>query len=682
VTISLFRKSTLGSVFSLGLSLFTVSLHAQFTPPTPEELSMTSQAGAEGAPAVYLYKEETSEDGLHMFSRYVRLKVLTEGGKDYANVELPYVSGNAHLGVDSISGRTIHPDGTVIPFTGKPYDKLVVKGQGYKEMAKVFTLPSVEVGSILEYRYKLHYDDDYVQSPDWYIQSDIYLRKGHYMWRPTTRDVQSSHGDTIGRVAWTPILPEGMVVKQTEVRGGFHGNGESGGGIQLDLDVHDIKPLPREQFMPPADSLSYRVMFHYASYKTADEYWKGEGKFWSKEHDKFIGPGNGVKSFVQQTVAATDTPEQKLKKLYDAVMTFENTDFSRERTTREEKANGFKQVNTTDDILARKRGSGDQLSDLFVAMARAAGFKAYVMGVADRGKRLFIPQYLSMNQLDDDVAIVNVDGKELLFDPGQRYCEFKHLAWMHAGSAGLRQTDTGTAMVETNPLPYKDENIKRVADLQLDEHGEATGTVKMTYTGDAAMHWRQNALRGDDTSLNLELRTNLENLLPGGMEVRVTNVENLSNSDRPLVVDYTVKGAVGTPTGKRLLITANLFQVNAKPAFPESKREQAVYMHYNTYTQDAVRFKLPPTMVIESAPKDDQATMPNAAGFTSHSIQTPTSITTFRNVTIAKNIFYITDYPELRTFYGKMETRDQEPLVLVRAPATTALVVNPAGPSQ
>lgn len=58
----------------------------QWTAPTKEELSMTSQPEVPGAAAVYLNKEETTEDKLHAWSIYVRLKVLTEKGKDYANV--------------------------------------------------------------------------------------------------------------------------------------------------------------------------------------------------------------------------------------------------------------------------------------------------------------------------------------------------------------------------------------------------------------------------------------------------------------------------------------------------------------------------------------------------------------------------------------------------------------------
>ncbi len=154
----------------------------------------------------------------HAWSIYVRLKVLTEKGKEYANVELKYASGNNGGGytVSDIQGRTIHPDGTIIPFTGKPYEKLIEKTQGYegfKYMAKVFTLPDVEVGSIIEYRYSLRYDDNYFMSPDWFIQSELFLRKGHYLWKPTGEQLlhRSSGGreQVTNSIGWFPVLPAG-----------------------------------------------------------------------------------------------------------------------------------------------------------------------------------------------------------------------------------------------------------------------------------------------------------------------------------------------------------------------------------------------------------------------------------------------------------------------------------------
>lgn len=166
---------------ALAFSLFVISpaLQAQWTAPTPEELSMTSIPEVPGAAAVFLYKEEVADDSLHMQSFYYRIKVLTEGGKSRGDIELPYYAGESGVTLDEIAGRTIHADGTIVPFTGKPYEKVVEKGDDYKIKVKVFSLPAVEVGSIIEYRYRLHTDDHYFRHPEWIIQTDLFTRKAH-----------------------------------------------------------------------------------------------------------------------------------------------------------------------------------------------------------------------------------------------------------------------------------------------------------------------------------------------------------------------------------------------------------------------------------------------------------------------------------------------------------------------
>jgi hypothetical protein len=667
------NRLTIASAFALSLPLLAPALHGQkWTAPTPEELSMTSIPEVPGAAAVYLYKEQSTDDGLHMHSYYVRLKVLNDRGKEYANVELPFLSGEYGYSIDEIAGRTIHPDGSIVPFTDKPYEKLVVKTGGYKYKEKVFTLPAVDVGSIIEYRYKLRFDDNYYSSPDWFIQSDIYVRKAHYMWRPTNAMLTSEDGnDSSSSIAWTPMLPADAKIVQTALHTSSVSR-SSDPTTQLDLDVHDVPPVPKEEYMPPIDSVSYRVLFYYTDVKNAKEFWDKRGKSWSKARDKFIGPKSGVRNYVNTLVAPGDTQDQKARKLYAAVMQMENTDFTRARTSSEEKAVGLKQISSTDDILERKRGEGDQLAELFVAMCRAAGLKAYLMGVADRSQRLFLPQYLSLRQLDDYIAIVNIDGKEVYFDPGQRYCEPEHLAWKHTVAGGLRQTDNGYDIVATAPENYKYSLVKRLADLTLNERGEATGTVTLSFTGDPALRWRQEALRGDDTSLNDDLRSQMEKMLPGGMEVRVTKVENLANYDQPLKVIYDVKGSVGSSTGKRLLLPADIFESNSKPAFTEPKREIAVDMHYASMDQDAVRYSFPASITIESLPEPDHAMMKQVAAFETFSRKNPTSVSVFRNVTIGTPVFAPAEYDELRSFYSKMETKDQETLVLTHAAPTTA----------
>lgn len=111
-----------------------------FTKPTAEELAMTSLPGYPGAAAVVLNREEVTKDDLHVVFHYDRIKILTKDGEKYANVELPFVSTSQDYDygsgdnktLEGISGRTIHADGTIIPFTGKPYLKVIEKGKDMK----------------------------------------------------------------------------------------------------------------------------------------------------------------------------------------------------------------------------------------------------------------------------------------------------------------------------------------------------------------------------------------------------------------------------------------------------------------------------------------------------------------------------------------------------------------------
>ena len=186
--------------------------------PTPEELKMTAEPAAPDAAAVYLYREERADDKLHNHTLYVRLKVLTEKGKEYADVEIPYEGGS--FSIQAIQGRTIHSDGTVIPFTGKPYEKLLEKTKSRKYKAKVFTLPDVQVGSILEYRYESSYTDNVVYSPQWYVQQPLYVRKAHYQFLPTEHRLLDQHGESMNaQVNYYPLLPQAPRSNMSSLRG-------------------------------------------------------------------------------------------------------------------------------------------------------------------------------------------------------------------------------------------------------------------------------------------------------------------------------------------------------------------------------------------------------------------------------------------------------------------------------
>src|SRR3981189_500431 len=91
----------------------------EWKPVSPEDLKMTSVPEAPGAPAVYLYRQVDRNDSNRASSEYnyVRIKILTEEGRKYANIEIPFV--RTRINVSSIRARLIRPDGSTVNFDGK-----------------------------------------------------------------------------------------------------------------------------------------------------------------------------------------------------------------------------------------------------------------------------------------------------------------------------------------------------------------------------------------------------------------------------------------------------------------------------------------------------------------------------------------------------------------------------------
>jgi hypothetical protein len=672
------KRTILTMSGALLLTFTCVAAHGSdsFMKPTPEELSMTSLPGYPGAAAVVLFREQITEDNLHVVNHYERIKILTEDGKKYANIELGFVSttddsdyGSNGKTLSEIEGRTIHADGTIIPFTGKPYLKVIEKERGIKFQQKIFTLPDVEVGSIIEYRYATRIGDNNFESPDWLIQGELYVKAAHYVWHPTTKELVDSKERPINSISWFPILPPGVQLVHTQLPAS---SSFDGAPQTYEVTVKDVPPTVKEEFMPPIASFSYRVMFNFTAYRTGADFWKEEGKDWSKRMDSFANPNGELKAATQTIVAGATTDDEKLKKIYAVVMTLENTRFTREREQREDKADGGSKVKSAADVLTHKRGTATQLTELFVGMARAAGFKAYMMYVPDRSIEIFTPQWLNFSQFDDLIAIVNVGGKEVFFDPGWRYTAYGQLAWEHTFISGLRQIDGGTGFATTPGADYKVNRTTRVANLTMNEKGEVEGKVDLTFMGNAALGWRHTALNGDEESLKRELRESLEAKIPKTLEVTLGQIEGLTDYENPLIVHYDVKGTLGTSTGKRLVLPADFFLAGSKATFPDEKRQESVYFQYSRITQDALRLKLPSNFTVEATPDNAKFNLTGEEAYGLNVSSDASSFTTRRDHIQSEILVPQPQYEALRKFYVQFEAKDQESVVLKVAPVTAA----------
>ena len=638
-------------------ALSSTAFAAAWQQPTPEELKMTSEPSTPNADAIFLYREDVTDNKNHMEAIYVRLKILRDEGKKYADVE---IHGSRDLQIADVQGRTIHSDGTIIPFTGKPYEKLIVKTKTLQYKAKVFSLPEVETGSILEYRYKLRYEDNRLFSPEWDVQHSLFVRKAHFHYIPTDREVIShvDKGSVTSSIAYSQLLPKGA--KVVETRGEF------------DLVVENVPGLPREEYEPPMQAFAYRVRFYYTSKRSAQEFWNSYGKSWSHDIDRFASSSSAINDAAKELTSGATTQDEKLTKLYDAVMKLDNTRYSREHSSDENRAEGVKQIKSAADVLALKRGSPDDLTMLFLALARAAGFHAEAMAVVNRDSDFFEQNYLDGDQFNDLIILVTVDGKERAFDPGERYATYGTLHWKHTLAGGLRQQDGQTALVESPSLGYKDTIVQRVADLHLAPDGAITGSATIICTGQRAMNWRQKALEGDEVALRKEFDDQLQTDLPPGLLVQTDHFLGLSDENSNLMVRMKVTGSLGTATGKRIFLPLSIFAAGTRDPFTSSHREEPIDLQYPFLEKDQVTLHLPAGFQVESVPSDARVDLPQNAVYLSHAAADGQTITYTRNYVLANMLYEAKEYDKLKGFFDDVSNKDRAQAVLRVATATNS----------
>ena len=363
----------------LALFVLTLALPAfadDWLPVPPEDLALKDNPKQPGADAMILYRDVKVDAKNASVTNYMRVKIFTAAGvKGQADIELPYDKGDKSI--QGIEARTIRPDGSVVAFEGKPFDKEIVKGNGIKYLAKTFTMPDVQPNCIIEYKYRDQYNDSYYWSLGWTVQSELFTRLASFSIKPDPASYALP-------LAWRGynLPPDVDVQKQGEL---------------YTLDVHNLPGIDREQLMPPLAALESKVEFYYHGnisdppIETPDQYWKRMGKKWSGDVDHFVDKKKELAAEVSQNVNASDTPDVKLRKLYARTLKIRNLDLEESKSEKESKQEQLKPNNNVADVLKQGSGTGWEINFLLIGLARAAGFDAEDVRVAPRSGMYFYP---------------------------------------------------------------------------------------------------------------------------------------------------------------------------------------------------------------------------------------------------------------------------------------------------
>ncbi len=616
-------------------SLPALAQKEDWLPITQQDLQYKEVPGAPGTAAVQLYYANYIVDSAPYEFIYHRIKILNESGKSQADVEIRVDPGTS---LGNLKARTIHPDGSIVEFTGKPFEKTVIKGRGFKFIAKTFTFPEVTVGSIIEYKYRLNdYTSDY-----WVLQHDLFTVHEKFAFHP---------GEIQASLSWVGTnLGDRKPVKKD--------------GWELELD--NMPAFEEEASMPPAVNYEPTVQFFYVreDINSADKFWREVGKELNERNERVIGNHKEVREAALQAIGNETDPEKKLQKLYERAQQIRNLSYERDRTEQERKKEKLKENESVVDVVKRGYGDWEDITAFFVGMARAAGFDATMLYVSNRRDSFFSDKLLTIRTLGGRIALVTLNGKQIYLQPGVLYCPYGLLRWSNTSTQAFRVDKKGGAFITVPPQTSDRSLTKRTAKMALSEDGTLKGTVTVDFEGEEALEHRLDARDRDDAGKKKDLEDELKQWLPGGAKVELASVQGWDTPNTPLTATFQVEiSGYGSSAGKRYLFPSMLFVPAQKHAFEHGERKYPVYYPYAFTEHDRVSIQLPAGYSLETVPSKQDVQIPYAH-FQSVNATDGKQLVSERALAFNAIFVPLNQYQELKGFMSKVQDSDGQQAVL------------------
>jgi hypothetical protein len=641
-----FDGSTAKALFSLFLLLQSGrALAMDWLPISPDDLKMTTEPRAPRATAIYLYRQVDRDDSGPSELVYERIKILTNEGKSYGNVHILYDRNNE--GVYGIVARTIRPDGSVVNFEGEVFDEVMAKSNRLKMYAKTFTMPDVQVGGIIEYRFRRRMNPGWVFDSHWILSADLYTRLARFTLVPAESFAL--------QWSWPVGLPPGTSPPANE-----HG--------KVRLEAREVPAFVSEEFAPPDDLLKYRVDFMYADVGEID---KDPDKFWRKQAKKMFGDirdftdeKSAMREALAQIIDPQDPPQDRVRKIYERVQKIRNLTFERDRTEEEVKRENLKRNSDVEDVWKHGYGDATQINWLFLALAREAGIPADPVQLSTRDRFFFRPELQNKWQLNTNAVRLKLDGFDTFVDPSVPFAPMGLLPWFETSVTGLLLDQPTGGWVVTPAPPSIQSRVERKAVLELAEDGDVSGKLTVTYSGLQALSRRLDERHADATERKNYLESDVKSAIPVGIDVELVNQPDWSSSSSMLVAQFKLKiNGWATAAGKRLLLPASLFTGHESEAFSSATRLHPLYFSYPYQYNDYVSIKLPKGLGVSALPKP-QSKQQETLAYQFGAEQEGETLSLHRQLSVDALMIGASKYPTVRTFFQGVKAADEEQIII------------------
>ena len=584
----------------------TFSQEPKFGELTPFEKEFVGYEKDTTAMAVYLYERgdnyfDIRNDRIWLITEYhAKIKILKKDGYDKANVEIPYYhSDDATEAVINIRGITHNG----VQRSGLHKDKIYKVDINERWSAKRFTLPNVQLGSIVEYTYE-------IQSPfffnlkGWDFQEDIPKVYTEY------------HAKIPGNWVYnrTLIGELGLTVNDAKVKKNCFSVPGIPNSASCEVLTYTMKDVPAfeeaEDYMLSGKNYRAGLKFELSEYHSfrggISKYtksWKDVDKEFRTDRD--IGSQLKKKNFFEKNV-----PEGLLHNDADELTRAKNIyAFVKEHYTWNEKY-GLWHDNRVKKAFDEHQGNVAEINITLINLLNAAGIKADMTLLATRGYGLPTMTHPVMSDFNYIVAKVDIDGKTYLLDATVKDLPFGMLPFKCLNYYGrVMDFDKESYWMDIEPEPKNSKVVRTQMSFDVEE-GKAMGLFSVVSSGYESID-----IRGElRSSTEEEYLDDLEEKIGDDFYITSYEVQEENSNEKRLSQKFGFE-IENVLQGDRIYLDPFVVKFFGKNPFTTSKRYYPIDFGYLRNYGYSLNLIVPEGYTVKSLPEEKSMALPGNAGF-------------------------------------------------------------------
>lgn len=546
-----------------------------------------------------------------IFERRIRIKILKQSALEYANITIPFYSGNSTEKIIRVEAYTYNlVTGNKVKRTRVDKKAIYIKQINKQRSEVTIVFPELKVGSVIEYRYTLQ-SKAVTEIKDWYFQSDIPVRYSslqvsipllfHFNMQPFTTD-----SIEIKENVYNDNSPSktGIIITTT---------------LKKSFTMHNLHSIQSEPYMGAAKDYLQRVVFQLAdidygngSVVNISSDWEDVVQTLKKDED-FGAWLNRKVVMPTDLKAALDTTEAMRSRMI-LVYNYVKKQLRWNNIESVYSFQGFKKS------LKNKSGSSGDINLLLIALLNGAGIQGSPVLFSTRQNGLLNTTLPFVKQFNTVMALVEDKDANYILDGTDHYGNYHLVPEQIVNTKGfVVEGEEGRWLqaMDTNHT-Y---NVVTAVSGEINTDKKMSGNAFISYSGYARKPFCEAWISDKE-----QITTGYINENKGSFQIDEIAADNMETDSLPAGLNIKFSMIVNKG-GDHYSFTPYILSALPGDIATAAVRRTDIDFGYRQQYSFYGKYSIPPNCVFEQVPENLSLLMPD------------TSIALKRFVNVEKNIF-------------------------------------------